>query len=526
MKDTKALGQYFTPAYVADFMLSLSDKGKNSKVLEPSAGEGVFLSSLEKKGFQNIFAYDIDDTLENKSNIPIVHESFINQELEGFDLVIGNPPYIRWKNIPQHMKEELLSNSLWNQYFNSLCDYLYIFILKSIEVLKEGGELIFITPEYWMHTTHSLTLRNYMLEHGYFEKIFHFKETPIFDKVASSIIIFKFIKASNKTQRKIFYTEYNSRQKLSYEVLSMINLKEEIEGCEYIELEQFEKNTKWVFADKETISFLNKYENACKIKGQDSSLFADPTVQLCRLGDIARIGNGMVTGLDKAFQLPNEIELNSLELKSTIEVSKAKHLEAYKINDTIRYIFINEKIDEKKFPDEYPNFFEHLQPFKEKLLKRYSYNREIPYWEWVFLRNYENLCSRKSKKIFVPCKERISHKSHIRFALSSENIFPTQDVTGIYLNNDIQESIYYVLALLNSTYIFEWLKYNGIIKGNILEFSEKPTSQIPIKLINWNDPCEVSCHDKITSLTQEYLASPSLDVLNKINIQIETLLDC
>ena len=44
-------GQYFTPEVVAEFMIDLADIKTNSKILEPSCGEGVFLSLLNQKGF-------------------------------------------------------------------------------------------------------------------------------------------------------------------------------------------------------------------------------------------------------------------------------------------------------------------------------------------------------------------------------------------------------------------------------------------------------------------------------------------
>ena len=46
-------GQYFTPKIVADFMIEMADISKNASILEPSCGEGVFLSLLQDKGFFN-----------------------------------------------------------------------------------------------------------------------------------------------------------------------------------------------------------------------------------------------------------------------------------------------------------------------------------------------------------------------------------------------------------------------------------------------------------------------------------------
>jgi len=234
----------------------------------------------------------------------------------------------------------------------------------------------------------------------------------------------------------------------------------------------------------------------------------------------------MVSGLDKAFQLPNEVNLNELETSNSILVSKAKHLSPYKIIDTVRYIFITSNISEKTLKNEYPNFYKHLEPYIEKLEKRYKYNKDINYWEWVFLRNHQNLFSRNQEKIFIPCKERISHKNFIRFSFAEEHILPTQDVTAIYLNNNIQESIYYILALLNNKRVFHWLKYNGIIKGNILEFSEKPTSKIPIKMIDWNNNCEVNIHNNIVALVKQYLNENNKSLLENIDYEIDKLFHC
>ena len=135
-------GQYFTPEVVADFMIDLASLSENASILEPSCGEGVFLKLLQSKGFNNISAYEIDEDLAKEYSV-VRYESFVSAKIDKkFDLIIGNPPYIRWKNLEEDLKNELSTNMIWNKYFNSLCDYLYIFILKSIELLKENGQLI------------------------------------------------------------------------------------------------------------------------------------------------------------------------------------------------------------------------------------------------------------------------------------------------------------------------------------------------------------------------------------------------
>ena len=210
--------------------------------------------------------------------------------------------------------------------------------------------------------------------------------------------------------------------------------------------------------------------------------------------------------------------------QNTIKVIKAKDLEPFLYNDITKYIFINSVKAENEFELDYPNFHHKLTRQREKLEKRYQYNRKINYWEWVFLRNY-NLFSSDYPRIFVPCKERISNKAYFRFAYVPSGIFPTQDVTAIFPKKETKESVFYILAFLNNTRVFTWLKNKGIVKGNIVEFSEKPISSIPFRKIDWSNHNEVELHEKITNYTQRFIEQKKELILDNINDLLDKLLD-
>lgn len=524
-KPKNKYGQYFTPKIVADFMIDLADINIKSKILEPSAGEGIFISLLQEKAYNDLVGYEIDKELCNQFSF-VKNESFVTAKIKDkFDLIIGNPPYIRWKNLEADLKKELISNRLWNKYFNSLCDYLYIFILKSIELLEENGQLIFICPEYWMNTTHSISLRNYMVDNGYFESIYHFNETPIFKNVNVSIVIFKYIKSKNK-DKSINIVKYYKNKALTVQILNSLKDRNcQAPDIKRFSVPQFLKNKRWLLTNAEEVEEIKKFEHSCSIEissKQDlftkETLYAYPTI-----GDICDIGNGMVSGLDKAFQLNDQI-LNENEKAKTIKVLKAKNLMAFHYKDITPYIFANDIKEESLFKTDFPTFYKKLSPLKEKLEKRYQYNRKINFWEWVFLRNY-TLFKKDCPRIFVPCKERISNKDYFRFSFVPAGIFPTQDVTAIFLKENTKESIYYVLSFLNNYRVFNWLKNKGIIKGNIVEFSEKPLSSIPFRKINWNDHNEVTIHNEITNLTLRYLETKDSLFLEKINTIFNVILD-
>lgn len=513
-------GQYFTPKDVADFMIGLADISKESKILEPSCGEGIFIERLQQKGFQDITAYEIDEALAQDYSC-VQYKSFVSENIkEKFDLIIGNPPYIRWKNLEDELKAELSTHPLWNKYFNSLCDYLYIFILKSIELLNENGQLIFICPEYWMNTTHSVSLRNYMVQNGYFEDIYHFNETPIFNKVTVSIVIFKFIK-SKKPAAKISVVKFATNKKLNREILEKLRDKKTFQGVDYINVSQFRLNERWLLQTDEAREELKTLEFSCQ-KETQNLLFEDNKIAFNTIGDVCDIGNGLVSGLDKAFQVNGQV-LNEYEKRATIEVVKARDLVPFFTKKITKYIFIREQLDESEVKERYPNFYLHFQEYKKDLQNRYQYNRKINYWEWVFLRNFE-LFNKKERRIFVPCKERISHKDFFRFAMADSGVFPTQDVTAIFRKTNTKESIEYLLAYLNLPVVFKWLKSNGIVKGNIVEFSERPLAGIPFKKIDWSNSRQVLLHDTITDLTKKYLSVQEDNIPEKVNHLFNELL--
>ena len=490
---------------MADFMVSLITHDKTASVLEPSCGKGIFLTKLQEHGFINWDAYEIDETLAQDME-RVRHESFVSSPTsDKYDVVIGNPPYIRWKNLEQDLKEELQHSALWNQYFNSLCDYLFIFILKSIEQLKDGGELIFICSDYWMNTTHSQTLRDYMCRNGYFDRIYHFKEAPLFEGVCASFVIFRYVKSKERNSSIGLYT-YNKKGKPGSEDLNSGTC------FDIHEIPQFEPHQRWLLASRQTQDKLAAFESSCA-KHQD--LF-DTEMHL--IGDVCDIGNGMVSGLDAAFKVTDEEEsiFNDAEKECLIHVLKAKNLDSYNHTSSERYIYMPPNISEDEFVATYPHFVTHFERYIEDLQKRYNYGKNLAYWEFAFPRS-KALFEKPMAKIFIPCKERISHKQYFRFCYSPIGYYPLQDVTGIVRKKNCRESVEYILAYLNNERVFDWLRFNGVVKGEIVEFSEAPIARTPYRMIDWNDEEEVHIHDRITEETSSFLKDKNKTHQKNIN---------
>jgi adenine-specific DNA-methyltransferase len=506
----KQYGQYFTPSLIADFMVMLISKNKKCDVLEPCAGRGVFLNALAEHGYNRTKAYEIDNQLHNESNVKIEYQDFLETNAdEKFDVIIGNPPYVRWKNIPLEMKERLMSNQNWSKLVKGLDDLLYFFIIHSVNKLKPGGELIFITPSFWTTTMHSKKVRQILANNGSLELMINFHEMKIFNGVNSNILIFKFIKKHSEQPIKIVNMNHKktvSKQDIERieRIITSSDLIQEISIDSLIAYshDQFQADETWRPLPPSVRPLIMQIEQN-----------AGNT-----LGRICDIGNGMVSGLDEAFKADGISELSSIEKKYIINVVKAKDLKRYKNAGVSHYFYLN-SITEVKELEKLPNIYRKLLRYKDRLEKRYSYGTNMPWWHWVFLRNKELI--ENKRKIVVPCKERFDARQYVRFSLVEGDYYVTQDATAIVIHSDVKEDVRYFLALLNSDLIFEWLKHKGLKRGGVLEFSEKPLSEIPIKRINWEDKDEVKIHGEIVEYVRQLLVGDNLNVLRP---KIETLI--
>ncbi|MFX1456060.1 MAG: Eco57I restriction-modification methylase domain-containing protein, partial [Promethearchaeota archaeon] len=158
------IGQIFTPDIVAEFMVkNISDFIKTEKrdiqkvkVLEPSAGEGIFLTHLLSQSFSDITAFEMDISLKNKlleffPNINFKFDNFLSsQAAEKFDLIIGNPPYLGQNYNAEIFQTYIKKYPICAKYFVGNMDLFYFFIHLGIEKLNPGGFLSYITTNYWI----------------------------------------------------------------------------------------------------------------------------------------------------------------------------------------------------------------------------------------------------------------------------------------------------------------------------------------------------------------------------------------
>ena len=235
LEQRKARGQFFTPKEVARFMASLFRiKGESISLLDPGAGIGILtaafcerLLNLKEKVQLSITAYENDTTLlprlmkvlrkceavlgERGHNVTfnVLEDDFIlknvkffdketlslwESEQPAFDYIISNPPYYKLIAASRHarmMKELDLGQPNVYAFFMAL----------SLQLLKQNGETVFITPRSFCSGFYYTKFRGWLLENAAFSRIHVFESrNEVFEheNVLQENVIFKIIPRNEK----------------------------------------------------------------------------------------------------------------------------------------------------------------------------------------------------------------------------------------------------------------------------------------------------------------------------------------
>ena len=240
LKTKKENGSIYTPYFIVEQMKNLSTISKNSLILEPSVGGGIFIfeillyfksvlnKSIKASLKENIYMNDIDldsiqrlqvliaiYALENEENINysdlnITNFDFIEKDFDHFysdfkfDLVIGNPPYLSLEK--GFLKEDIERYKREYHSIFKVYDIFGIFIEKSIRFLDKNGELIFIVPATLFTNDSFEKLRLLMLSKN-IEQCLHLGDKVFENAVVPSCIF----KLSNKKQQDKITLKYDNK---------------------------------------------------------------------------------------------------------------------------------------------------------------------------------------------------------------------------------------------------------------------------------------------------------------------------
>lgn len=247
--DRKEKGIVYTPDIIKNYMISeCIHHSKIPYIIDPSCGCGAFLVSIVEKlhKIYNIsyndciskYVYGVDIDLEtiNRAKLllaflaimngekapqhfniihadmidPVSVKSIVELKRDGFDCVIGNPPYVRARNISENEKGFF---SYWISSSGGNVDLYMPFFEIGLKLLNRTGKLGLITANGFLQGINGRKLRSFLISQGHPIKIIDFRDAQMFKNVTSYTCV-TFIDKSI-TENTILYSRITEDNNLS-----------------------------------------------------------------------------------------------------------------------------------------------------------------------------------------------------------------------------------------------------------------------------------------------------------------------
>lgn len=404
-----------------------------------------------------------------------------NGDFVGFDVVIGNPPYIRQEDLGA-FKNYLKANY---EVFIPGGDIFSYFYELSYNIIRKNGNFSFINNTF-DKTAAGKSLREFVVSKFSFERYIDFTEVVVFEEATTYPIIL--IAKKGNSSKNFKFLKFNKVNFSDKELLK--------NESTYTDIAQNKLNpTAWNFINSIEQNILAKIQFFRTIEEKHGKCF-----------------RGIITGLNEAFitkdNLGNYSVLKDVydgkDIKKWTTPHPSKKMIIFESKSTLKN-FGCLKEDEvlNKMKDAFPEIFNHLEPFKERAKMRYD--KGDFWWE---LRNcaYYNLFEKP--KIIFP-------------NLQNSNKFALDD-KGVYLNAPavfLPSNDKALLAILNSKLVWYFLKSICVIRsGGYIEVKPQYFEQIPIPNI------DIKTQTRLIELTNKAIQERSINQLSDIST-IESQID-
>jgi len=178
----------------------------------------------------------------------VMEFSEVFEKKNGFDIIIGNPPYFRITFAPKLEQKIIGKLGILKNYHHGQGDIYYDFIVRSYELLRDGGYFTYITSRYWLESAYANYLKKFFKEQVKLSKIIDFREQLLFKGVDIHNSIISYIKhqhliSNNFFEVFLFNEDFSKKFK-------KLNLNDYLEKAGEFNLKNWKSNENWAFTPK------------------------------------------------------------------------------------------------------------------------------------------------------------------------------------------------------------------------------------------------------------------------------------
>ena len=379
---------------------------------------------------------------------------------DGFDIVIGNPPYVRQEKIKE------LKPTLKDRYdcYTGTADLYVYFYERGFQILRNNGVLTYISSNKYFRSAYGKKLRDFLARHATVSQLIDFGDAPVFTSIAYPSII---------TASKA-HAQGNHLRALNWEPGPSIDEFETIFRTKGFTMPQNALTAGgWRLASPTVLNLMEKLRNVGKPLGE--------YVQ-------GRFYMGIKTGLNEAFVVDGTTRAKLIaEHPSSSEVLKpflrGRDVKRWQVNFAEQYLIKIESSEnrvhpwssqflgeaEEIFANTYPAIHAHFEPFREQLINRYDQGKY--FWELRSCAYWEEF---EQPKIILRC-----FMNKATFAFDKEAFFHNN---ALHMIAGVNE---YVVAILNSSVSWWFLcQICTDLQNGYLQAFQENLFQIPVPYAN------------------------------------------
>ncbi|HED0946729.1 TPA: Eco57I restriction-modification methylase domain-containing protein [Campylobacter jejuni] len=444
-----------------------------------------------KKEYDSIFNLESNHPFEWRFEFPEILDDDGN--FKGFDLIIGNPPYIK-----ENDNKDLFTNTKKLRTYQGKMDIWYHFVGRGFDILKNNGYLAFIATNNWVTNSGAKKLRNIVLEESQILSLVDFSSFMVFDSASIQTMIMQFQKIKPPKNYEFHFAKITTQTPIYEDVINLLK-NEKTQNNEILSINLTPKK----FIDK-TLNFTKSdYEELFNKIQKYGKFYLEES----------EVAQGIVPAIDEAFVIKDKNVFSKNEqcfIKEYYTGLSGKFYSSF----TDKYLIYLSNKNYSGNLDDLPNLKQHFQKYKE-ILKESKIKYKTPNKPYFYLHR------EREEKFFKKGEEKII--SQVRciepiFVYSNENFYGSR---ALFFIQTCRINLKYLTGVLNSKLIAFWLKHKGKIQGNLFKIDKEPLLNIPV--VNINSKNEklanklISLVDEILKVKEQDKNANTQELENKIN---------
>ena len=420
----------------------------------------------------------------------------------GFDIVIGNPPYIEFKKQSKELKESLKNYLTAKGKF----DVFVTFIELSHKILKENGIHSFINPTTFMKRDYGDATRKFLQDNFHILQILDFSDSQIFDSATTYTGIFIF-KKNKKKDYSFNYQKFFSNKKVDDDKM-FVPVSTHYKESFSVSNAELSKGS-WVFLSPIYDSLFKKIQSPLTKSMKELSSY---------------IFEGIASGKDDVFFVTEEkVENFNMEHDLIHPLLKGNNVQQFGYEWSGYYVIYpydkdNQVICESDLKKQYPNIYKYLLSRKQDLSGREYFDKSGKLW-------YELWNERNQKKFFQTKIVNCEISADNRFAVDDNKYFGNTKIFNTVLKEQYNNLYDFITGLLNSNVLNYFEKQISTPKaGGAYEHKTQFIERFPIMLGSKQKQEEIgTLSAKIRILKKENINADVKNLFKQLNAKVYEL---